>query len=475
MRKKDKIKVVFFLQRAEAWVNFSSVYDCFLENRDIFDVLVLQIPYDSSNLSLSKSKDAETLDFLKSNSIHHVQWGADVNFDLENFNVAFFCHPYENQRPLDFSFERVSALVDYTIYIPYGLSVGAGSKNLFFQYGQPAQKKSSVVVARSELEKKSYEKFCSSGGKNVFVIGHPRFDYYSNLKYCIPDWWRDFVFNRRVVLWNSHFSFTKEFSQKLNFSTFDLFGPEIFEFFIKNRDKVLLIWRPHPLLWSTLIKNELLTLDELNDLKLELKSIGIFLDENIEHIYSFLTSSILLTDAGSFLIEYLATKKPFFFLRNKEGESLNWEANQLVNKENSINSIEDLRTKLNSIICDDLPKVDEKITEKHLPFLDGKCGYRLVKLISGFYGHNFVKEVKKRPRIINFFEEKKENFFLDADNHPVLDKLISNLIKIRNDKKNEKYLTKKIRRLRNFMDSEVKIWVKNHPKIVGVIKYFLGK
>ena len=374
------VRALFLLQRPEAWVNFASVWAAMCESQEFAPAIWL-LPYNYSDPALSASRAVEARSLLTSHGIPFVEWHDRMQLNAGAWDVVIFGHPYDRERPPQLGFSRVAEVVAHTIYIPYGLPMGGGRKNLNLQYAQPTQIKSSVVVARSVFEKTQYAKHCPSGDAHVQILGHPRFDVLlKELDKQVPDDLADFCGTRTVLLWSSHFSFGHKHSQASNFSTFDLFGPELFDYALQHRDDCCLLWRPHPGLIPALVRDRVLAENELTLLRAELRGNGIFLDESPGHAAAFRVSDGLLSDTGSFLIEYLATGKPILALTNPEGEPLNEEGEALVARLSRAVCLQDIERFIEGVQTGTISQELSEARLDHMPLLDGTAGKRVANL-----------------------------------------------------------------------------------------------
>ncbi len=371
------IRTLFLLQRPEAWVNFASVWAAMVESEE-FEPTIWLLPSNYSKPALSAPRKIEAKVLLRSQGIPFVEWHDGMRLESGVWDVVVFGHPYDRERAPQLCFSRIAEKVPHSIYIPYGLSMGGGKKNLYLQYAQPTQINSSVVVARSAIEKAQYSRHCPTGDGHVQVLGHPRFDVLlKDLEKAVPDKLARFCRNRTVFLWSSHFSFGRRYSQSSNFSTFDLIGPELFEYALIHRQDFCLLWRPHPALIPGLVQDGILSERELVLLRAELHDNGIYLDEGPGYAASFRASDGLISDTGSFIIEYLATGKPILALTNPEGEPLNDEAEALVSHLSRAACLEEIEGFMNAVRGG---TVDQDLAEARLvflPLLDGAAGKRV--------------------------------------------------------------------------------------------------
>lgn len=378
------IRVLFLLQRPEAWGNVASLWRA-MANDSEFEPVAWLLPYNAEDMPLSIGRLQLHKRLLASQGVSWVEWEAGLHLAAEQFDVAIFTHPYDRERPRSLWFDRVRACVSKIIYVPYGLSVGAGAKNLRLQFAQPLQIGADLIVARSPAEKAMYARYCPAGDSKVQVLGHPRFDrLLEGLRATDVSGLNKRIGNRTAILWNSHFSFGHRFSQSSNFSTFDLLGPEILDYFATYRTILCLVWRPHPGLFPELLKQGLLSQEQLEKLPAELDDLGVVLDEQADHLSAFACSQALVSDPGTFLFEYLATGKPLLPLINREGEPLNAEAISLVAACGSASNFREVECFIAGVVKGSIDyKRYATLRERYLPLLDGNAGLRICSVVRG--------------------------------------------------------------------------------------------
>ncbi len=123
---------------------------------------------------------------------------------------------------------------------------------------------------------------------------------------------------------------------------------------------------------------------DLTALEQELIDAGIILDRRTDHRHAFAASDALITDAGSFLIEYLSTGKPMAYLRNPDGPGLTEEAEHLAGQ------IDVAIDPTGAISFIELARGDrygdkhhrERMREDFLPMQDGRASARILDCIA---------------------------------------------------------------------------------------------
>lgn len=210
----------------------------------------------------------------------------------------------------------------------------------------------------------------------MVVTGHPKLDL-SVLGYdsaTADDALIKQIAGRKTVFWNPHFAV----QDPPTWSTFDLFKDDILEAFAKRPDLFFII-RPHPLLFTGLIRNGFWTARDEEAFRARIAELeNCTLDEWPDYQMAFALSDAIVTDVGSFLLEFYSTGKPVLMLQNPEGLGVNDDANTMegLYKATRIDQIEAF---LDLMMANEDPKEAER--KKAIPrffyHLDGHAGERI--------------------------------------------------------------------------------------------------
>ena len=469
------LRVLFLLQRPEAWGNVASIWRAMKKNSAFAPVAWL-LPYNAENRALSALRLPAHRALLASQGVPWLEWSDGMLLEHGQFDIAFFTHPYDRERPHALWFDRVRSRVPKTVYVPYGLSVGAGAKNLRLQFAQPLQIGVDLIIARSFAEKSMYAKYCPAGDARVQVLGHPRFDrLLESIKTLDVSALQARIGKRIAILWNSHFSFGHRFSQSSNFSTFDVLGPELLDYLVDQRQSLCLLWRPHPGLFPELLRQGLLMEAQLPVLRIELDKLGIVLDEQADHLPAFVCSHAMVSDPGSFLFEYLATGKPFLPLINPEGEPLNEEASSLVAACGAASDFERVQHFIVAVANGNIPyERYAALRDQHLPMLDGNAGVRICAAL-------LEEEIKTTEEVVCGYSLRGNAWNLPSVSKqpsaplttirmpPVLAQLQAELRKIRHEKALESSLRKWTRAKLNRGRTAVGEHIKKMPWLMALL------
>jgi len=363
-----KIKVVFLVQTPSVWLSTESVWKAFNEDERCLTQIV-QLPFfHHKSLQLN---DRSIGNYLVKKGIKFKYWD---EFDLieEMPDVVFFQLPYDSTRPQEYSFEYISKLVRRTVYIQYGLGVAAG-EILDYDFKLPIDQKAWRIIARSERYKNMFRKYCPTGDSNVVVLGHPKMDVIYNLQNIdVGHDFNDKIMGRKTIMWNPHHSI-----EKGEWSTFLEWWRTILDAFEARKEMVLII-RPHPLLFGNLKKkpggNELL--EEFNKTVNEMENVILDLSDN--YLQAFKVSDAMISDASSLLMEYFPTRKPIMYLPKKDGGGLS-DDGDIVNYFYQGTKESDIKAFLDMVLKGEDPMYEKRISQidEYLYRFDGKAGYRI--------------------------------------------------------------------------------------------------
>ena len=90
----------------------------------------------------------------------------------------------------------------------------------------------------------------------------------------------------------------------------------------KNNPSTTWIFKPHPRLKFALLKNNIMSENEVEEYYREWEAIGnVYLQ--VDYLNIFKSSDLMITDCCSFLAEYLPSGKPLIRLVNKDSTALN--------------------------------------------------------------------------------------------------------------------------------------------------------
>jgi len=313
----SKIKIVFFAQEYSVWPSLQSFYDA-CKNDERFIAQLVYVPFNHPNSNEDPYIEGEAIP----NSRMEPYWQNGYQiipctmYDLskECPDIAVFVKPYDLVPP-NFSFQAINKVIRRCIYIGYGFEIAAWNKD--YHFNLPIHLVSWKFILYGDTIKELAEKYSYNNGKNIVAWGHPRADYYIDLekkREPISLEWKNKINNRKVILWNTQHTI----KEGIGAGTFLKWREEVFSYF-NNHNDIVLLWRPHPFMFSSLRNSDSMTEIEVNNLVETIENReNIILDRSPDYRNSFYASDAIITDGTSFLIEYLYTGKPIIYTP-KEG------------------------------------------------------------------------------------------------------------------------------------------------------------
>lgn len=294
-----RCRVLFLAQEVSVWPSLQGVYET-MSADPRFETRLVYVPFIHPN-----QKKADTNFFRYQKMGLPVQAHTDYSLTEDNPDIVFFAKPYD-QIPKEFYISEVERIVEKTVYIPYGMETNYNLVRYGFQDYLHYRVWRHVVYG--EFVKSVGARWGYRNGENIVVWGHPRMDYYrSGCHPEIPSGWGDKIRGKRVICWCPHHTI--------------LLGPERVSTWMENHETVfeqirqhpdlVLLWRPHPMLFGALVNNGYMRADEMETFIAEKAAEdNIILDQSEDYHAAFEVSDALITDGTTFSMEYLGTGKP---------------------------------------------------------------------------------------------------------------------------------------------------------------------
>lgn len=300
--KAPRCKVLFLTQEMSVWPSLESVYTAML-NDDRFEPQVVYLPFQHKNKQDTGTDERE----------EYIDAGVDVydhsEYDLrkEAPDVAFYVKPYDGNIPNKFNSTEVGRIVDRLIYVAYGMELS----NTLLRYGyhEYMHYASWKHIVYGDIVREKAIQHGFRNGENIAVWGHPKADIYAEDKeYAAPAEWLDKINGRKVLLWCPHHTVIPN---KEKVSTWVEFSETVFDA-VQKHPEIVLLMRPHPMLFGALKNNGFVKADEF-DAMIESKKTAhnIILDETDDYRIAAQLSDGLITDGTTFAIEYLYANKPY--------------------------------------------------------------------------------------------------------------------------------------------------------------------
>lgn len=311
VRKKEKIKVAFFLIHESVW-KYDLLFDLMLRHPR-FEPKIFVCPvvnFGRENMLFEMDKAFEAFKNKGYNVIKTFDKETGKYVDVKKTfapDIIFYTNPYGGLQDYRFFIKQFPNTL--TCYVPYSIP----TVNYEFTYNLDFHNLVWKIFSETEIHQKMASEKQRNKGINRIVTGYPGFDPFLMNKRP-KEVWKNKNPVLKKIIWTPH-HLMNELSKVSNFlEYYDFF----LELAINYKDKLQIAFNPHPLLR---IKLE-------NDPNWGKEKTDIYYNKwvNLEngqfgdgyYIDLFLTSDALIHDSGSFMAEYLFTGKPSLFMVRDE-------------------------------------------------------------------------------------------------------------------------------------------------------------
>lgn len=239
--------VVFFPYNASMWDSLESIYLAAKEDPNC-ECYVVPIPYYQCDQEQGKWIPTYDGDLFPSDiPITHYQ---AYQIDKLLPDIAYIHNPYDDKNfvtrvdPKYYSSE-LKKYVKQLVYVPYFVTGGAREPQEH-EYHLPVFQYADYIILQSENYKKFYKE--QPYYHKLLSLGSPKLD--KVIHTCaaggtIPEEWKEIIGNKKVIMINTTINTILNWNEKV----FDVLS-EVFR--EVDSSKIAFIWRPHPLLESTL-------------------------------------------------------------------------------------------------------------------------------------------------------------------------------------------------------------------------------
>lgn len=311
VRKKEKIKVAFFLTHESVW-KYEVLFDLMLQHprfepqlfvcpvvnfgkeNMLFEMNKTYISFKNKGYDVIKTYDNETGKYLDIKTIFSP-------------DIIFYTNPYKGLVDKRYYVREFPNTL--TCYVPYSIP----TVNYEFTYNLDFHNLVWKIFSETEIHLKMASEKQRNKGINRIVSGYPGFDpFLINKK--PKDIWNNKNPTLKKIIWTPH-HLMNELSKVSNFL-------EYYEFFLElagtYKDKLQIAFNPHPLLRIKLENDPNWGKEKTDNyfnkwVNLENGQFG-----DGYYIDLFITSDALIHDSGSFMAEYLFTGKPTLFMVRDE-------------------------------------------------------------------------------------------------------------------------------------------------------------
>ncbi len=313
---KIRKEAVFLPYKASMWDSLESVWEAAKADSDC-DAYVIPIPY------FDKKPDG-SLGEMHYEGEQYPEYVPITKYDEFDFkghhpDMIFIHNPYDMANAVTsihpfFYSSNIKKFTDCLVYIPYYITTGGMSEG---QSLCSAYVHADYIIIQSEKFRKFFDPIIPD--KKFQALGSPKSD--SVLKKCqnppeAPESWKKKMEGKKVYFYNTSLGGilgnTEKFLKKMEY---------VFRCF-RGREDVCLLWRPHPLMESTLDSMRAEYRPMYDSLKQQFirEDWGIFDDTpNIEDTIAL--SDVYIGDAGTSVTALFGIAgKPMFILNNNISE-----------------------------------------------------------------------------------------------------------------------------------------------------------
>ncbi|HAH54138.1 MAG TPA: CDP-glycerol--glycerophosphate glycerophosphotransferase, partial [Flavobacterium sp.] len=317
VRKKESVKVAFFLNHESVW-KYDVLYDLMLQHPR-FEPKVFVCPvvnFGMENMLFEMDKAFEAFKNKRYDVIKTYNKETGEYLDIKSTfspDIVFFTNPHEGLQDYRYYINQFANTL--TCYVPYGVSTINYELDHILGFHNLVWK----IFTETSIHKEIAVQKQRNKGSNRVVTGFPGFD--PLLTCATPkEVWKNKNPALKRIIWTPH-HLMHELNKGSNFL-------EYYDFFLElaanYKDKIQITFNPHPLLRVKLEK-DLNWGKERTDIyfnKWENLANGQY--GNGSYTDLFLTSDALIHDSISFMSEYLITGKPSLFMIRNESIMEYW-------------------------------------------------------------------------------------------------------------------------------------------------------
>jgi len=304
--KKDRIEMCFLVSSYSIWSSLESLYVAASKNEQV-DAKLVYVRSSHQNESLEKIHK-EVNDFKLEG--YDILTSDQYKIEERKPDIVIYNTPYST-REKGYNVDEVVKLGAKCIYIPYGMTINSNWKELVRLRYRIAMMYLAWMICYEDNSVAEFAKRNMWGdGKNVYITGSPRIDLIRKLNInSFPNYYdkiKGLAEGRKIVLWNTHHSIVS--TDEITFSSWKKFGMGIIDY-IRNRNDVFFIWRPHPYFNKAL--ESYMGTEQYQQFIIEVSAIeNLYVDNEKTYLASFSVSDIFISDASTMAKEYLFMDKP---------------------------------------------------------------------------------------------------------------------------------------------------------------------
>ena len=302
------LNVVFFATLSSMW-KYDSLYQLMVEDKD-FNPTIVVCPFTLRGEEFMIKELNRTYELFKSrgwNVIIGYDADKDTAIDVHELKPDIIFYTESNTRHPDFAITRYRDCL--TCYLPYGYNTIPYAWYCTALFHNQLWK----FFIECEENARLIEELSPIAVHNHCVVGYPMYDVFVQKPKSNP--WKEFGKRKRMI-WAPHSSIGNNCS-KVHFSTFLDYAEQMLNLADARKDEICIAFKPHPELKSNLYKHPDWGKEKADAYYAEWEKHENTMKAEGDYVDLFLTSDALIHDCGSFLMEYLYTKKPCLYLTHE--------------------------------------------------------------------------------------------------------------------------------------------------------------
>ena len=302
------INVVFFAISASAW-KYESVYRL-MEQDSMFNPLVLICPVDNQGEEFKHKRMEECYTFFTSNGYKTMMaydGATDTYIDAHDLHpdIIFYTNPYRYLIDDRYFIDKFSDVL--TVYVDYTYE----TSNEKWPYSLPVQQ----LAWRWYVPTVAHQKMINMSNPihlaNTRVTGYTPYD--SFVEYQTK---HSHTQRPKTIIWAPHHSiFPSKYEYDVRWSTF-LLNADMMLSLAQSHPEMHFIFRPHPLLKVALYKHSDWGKERTDAYYRLWETMPNTEFSSGDYVAQFCESDALIHDCGSFIAEYLYTRKPCLYVSN---------------------------------------------------------------------------------------------------------------------------------------------------------------
>ena len=349
---KQKIRVGFFLICESIW-KYDYLYLLFMQS-EIFEPIIYICPNITKPIKIYEDEMSALYNKMTSKGYNCVNTRVSqmkyLDISKEDLSIIFFTSPWKLTLK---NYSIYKHFFKLTCYVHYGFQT---SSLLNIAYNLDTMNLCWKYFVSSKTDKNNSEKFSFTGSKNIVISGYPGLDPLISPRETSVNF---DLGSRKLIIWAPHHT-VEGVENLLHYSTFLDYYDYFIELSEKYKNEIIIAFKPHPVLITKLFKiwgieKTHSYFEKWDNKENRLKIEGDYID--LFHI-----SSALIHDSGSFIAEYLATRKPVMFLISNEniGEEFNSVGRESLKCHYQARTKKDIDNFIRSVVIDETDNMQNK-------------------------------------------------------------------------------------------------------------------